>query len=217
MRNRIIRRVAVLVMGLAIAGCAGKSYRVSVNTICAPGIETIPQGSHVHVWVDDVDRNDLLKLEIASKIECILVDSGYVVSDFVGADYVVAFGYGIGSREEAYTKTVKEPTDEVGQGFVENFLISYGSHKQVESVRTVNDRWLWAEAYDVGEWLDNEEFTVVWSSETTSTGSSADLRHVLNYLLIPTFERFGVSTGQAEEVTLGGGDERAQRILSGCQ
>lgn len=218
MRTAGLRVVSACLIMLSLGGCAGPKlrYEVGVNTFCAPDAAPIQPGARVHVWISDEDQNDLFKQEVAGKIKCLLTEYGYVVSDFIDSEYSILFGFGIGQHDEAYTKYVYQHPGKVASNFAEGVALGLASNKPVESVRTVNDRWFCADVVDVVEYLESNEVTVVWSCETRSSGSSSDLRDVLDYMLVPSLENFGTSTGSVKEYRLTPNSKKVKRLRAGC-
>ena len=46
------------------------------------------------------------------------------------------------------------------------------------------------------------QFQTIWVGEARSTGTSADLRTAINYLLLADFQQFGQNTGKAVNVEI---------------
>ena len=77
-------------------------------------------------------------------------------------------------------------------------------------------RYLGVNLYEKGRWLASEvddlADAIVWRATTTSAGSSADLRSVVDYLLVTTFDHFGKDTGKRIRKTLYEGDNRVRQL-----
>jgi len=69
-------------------------------------------------------------------------------------------------------------------------------------------RWLASEQDDLGD-------AIVWRATTTSAGRSSDLRSVVDYLLVTTFDHFGEDTGKRKRKTLFQGDSRVRQLRKG--
>jgi hypothetical protein len=83
------------------------------------------------------------------------------------------------------------------------------------SYSTIHSRWLTvgvAKPTDIAATDNIEEVPWVWFARTHSAGSSGDLRSVIDYLLVPTFEWFGNNTGSRMYITLREHDERVLRL-----
>ena len=67
---------------------------------------------------------------------------------------------------------------------------------------TLYDRWLQLNVVDGPDYRSRQASKSVWVGEARSTGSSSDLRTVINYLLVADFQQFGKNTGKAITVEL---------------
>ena len=81
-------------------------------------------------------------------------------------------------------------------------------------------RFLGVSLYEKGRWLVSEEDdladAIVWRATTTSAGSSSDLRSVIDYLLVETFDYFGEDTGERKRKTLSEDDKRVRQLREGA-
>jgi len=59
---------------------------------------------------------------------------------------------------------------------------------------------------------DKGDFQRVWQGEARSTGTAANLRATINYLLVVLFEDFGKSTGRGKVIEVTEDDFRAMEL-----
>ena len=212
-------------------GCAGPLvYHVSVNSYRSADAERpVSPGATVHVYVDS-DNPDLLREEVAAKMEYLLQRNGYSRAPLIQADYIVFFSYVMGSHTETFTKYVYDPSAGAGttsssgtstgsaagdflSGFAEGLSKSLASMKPQQASRNVNDRELLVKVLDGQLLRKTGKLDIVWQCQTTSSGSSADLRDVLNYMLIPSFDDFAQDTGKSILHKVRSNDHRVQSLL----
>lgn len=62
---------------------------------------------------------------------------------------------------------------------------------------TMYDRWLLINVVDGKHYRESGKFRTLWVGEARSTGASADLRSIIDYLLLAEFQEFGKNTGKA--------------------
>jgi hypothetical protein len=77
---------------------------------------------------------------------------------------------------------------------------------------TLYDRWLLLNVIAGKPYREKGQFQTVWVGETRSTGTSADLRVVVNSLLLAAFEQFGKNTGKAVGVEINSQDPRFKEL-----
>lgn len=192
-QKAIVKIIILLIFLNLICGCLTypAHYVVKVNgyTGGKPGIQS---NKTVIVFRNPKAQNPLLEEEIASKITIALKSKDFIPSDASnGSEYILFFSYGIGPGS-TYTSTFSyegtrlniftgrlEPTTEVGS-----------------SVSTVYTRRLFLNLYELKGLSENSK--PVWVGESYSTGSSSDLRKVVDYLILGAFEHFGEDTGAAK-------------------
>ncbi len=87
-----------------------------------------------------------------------------------------------------------------------------GTTTYIPYTRATHTRSLSIRVLDGSKYRAAGEIEVVWAGDTVSTGRSGDLREILNYLLVGTFEHFGQDTGKAKKTTLIRGDSRVRQL-----
>ena len=196
--------IASLLCMLTLSSCL--TYRVSVNSVASPNYSSdFRPGASIHVYETN-EGEDLFRAEVAKKIRRLMRERGYVSATADQADFVLMFGYAISSHSETQTVYVPDSSKPstpppAGASFAEAF-----AHGMAEGLKNrtpqqkqtkVNDRSLRLAVIDARHLRETGETRTVWQCDTTSSGSSDDLRDVLNYMLVPTFRHFGKDTGKA--------------------
>lgn len=91
-----------------------------------------------------------------------------------------------------------------------------GSITYIPYSYTYFTRYLVVNLYERGRWLSSKEKdlsdAIAWRATTISQGSSSDLRSVIDYLLVATFEEFGKDTGKRKRRTFREGDRRVREL-----
>jgi hypothetical protein len=209
--------LGVFLLGLlstAIFGCASaRIYQVQVNGYTQSAGPSLAPGASLFVLEDQKAQNPLLEKEVKAKIEKLLTKQGYLLVPYDRADYYVLFTYGLGNPQ---TVSVTAPTWSVGVGFGSGYCgpgVGYGVFwpgcgPYYTETKALYDRWLRVNVVAGKDYRETGKSHPVWVGEAHSTGASADLREVLNPLLIAVFEQFGVNTGKAWPTTIKQNDPR---------
>jgi len=192
-------------------GC-GASYSVEINGYAASGQSLqIPQAASICVVTDGNTPNPILEKEVGVKIEKLLAENGYNVSQDK-ADYFLRFSYGIDAgRTVTEAIPIHHPMfyDEYPfSGFYGHGYTTYMPYSEV-----IHTRWLVLRLYEGqahGPAPTNAK--PLWIGEVTSAGTSSDLRELLNYMLVAAFEHFGQDTRRQISTAISPGDERVLRL-----
>jgi hypothetical protein len=217
---KYLLRLFIFVALIAIfASCA---TLVDVTGYLDPAHRTfLVPGKSVSVVQNPNADNPLLEKEVASKIARLLEQQGYNLSTSEDADFRLTFNYGMG-RGPLHTGTIRHHKP----GRTET-IRSYDPHSGTWSSQTVNipgstsyepysvqyhTRSLSIRVFDARKFRESGQKEVLWAADTMSEGESSDLRDVLNYLLVATFEHFGKDTGQAVRVKLTPADSRVRHL-----
>ncbi len=207
-RPRAIPALLLLLAAGCLGGCAPPLYQVNVNgytDLAAPA--AIAPGGSFCIIENREARNPLLEKEIKEKIVKLLEQRGYQMAAYEKAQYYLFFSYGIGPGGIA---SVPMP-DYYGWGLGWGggygwphsyfFASPYFSYYPPENLY---DRWLLINVVDGEYYRQKGEFRALWVGEARSTGTSADLRLGVNYLLLADFQKFGENTGKAVPVEING-------------
>ena len=208
--------IALFTSVLMAYGCAA-TYQVRVNGYTDPATPApFYPGTTFFVIDNKETKNPLLDKEVKAKINRLLERQGYAVVPFEKADYYLFFTYGIGSSSGA---SVAMPDYSVGFG------IGYGYYSPrsyaffwpgyvyyPRYVEPVYDRWLLLNVVEGKHYRETGQFRTLWVGETRSTGTSSDIREVINSLLVAAFTRFGQNTGKAVTVDIRQDDPRVKNL-----
>jgi hypothetical protein len=199
---------------LLLSGCAA-AYSIQMTGYTDPATPApFAPGDAFFVIDNQEAKNPLLDREIKAKINALLAKQGYVVAPFEQADYYLFFTYGIGPSA---TARVAMPDYAWGfslgygyyhprsYGFFWPGFAAYPGYRE-----PLYDRWLLLNVVEGRHYRESGQFRTVWVGETRSTGTSADIREVINSLLVGAFARFGHDTRKAVIVDL---DRRDPRLL----
>ncbi len=187
-------------------GCALGSVRMNINGYLDHQRPVVfKPGDSFFVAQNPEADNPLLEKEIADKIKRLLAQKGFSLTAKAKADYILAFGYSL----------IQEPPEM-------HFWLQHqpGRYEQLEVFKDDKGRSYWRTIYAPGRQVyvpqtkiaftralslrviearverASGEARVVWAADTHSRGTDKDLRTVINYLLIGTFEHFGQDTGR---------------------
>jgi len=199
----------LLTISICAAGCTS-TFTVRVNGF-SEFDQPISDKASIYVSVDPNSQNPIFDKEIKAKIEMLLKSHGYVpVPDVEQADYRLAFHVGLDShRVTDYT-----PFYGPYEGFHNRYWGGYhfGYTRYVPYFETFYDQWLVMKVFATGHDDASEAGKVVWIGEAMIDTSVADIRRVVDYLLIASFEYFGVDTKRQMALTIGPDDPRIIRI-----
>jgi hypothetical protein len=209
------RGLALLILlSAAVFGCASaKVYQVQVNGYTEGAGPSLVPGAALFVLENQKAQNPLLEKEIKDKIDALLTKQGYRLVPYERADYYVLFSYGLGNPQ---TVSVTAPTWGVGLGFGTGYCgpgVGYGISWPgcgpfSTQTAALYDRWLRVNVVEGKYYRETGKSRSVWVGEAHSTGTSSDIREVINPLLIAAFEQFGVNTGKAWPSTIKQNDPR---------
>ena len=206
--KQLIRFLAIVLIGFGLSGCA-THYTVRVNGYTQPGAtEGIKPGGTFFVMEDKEAKNPLLEAEIRDKITKLLQTRGYpVTTNFDKADYYLFSRFGMG---EPRSIGVPEYYGSVGWGYGWGGGWGWGGpsvgigvpYGWGTDVVTLYDRWMQINVVEGPPYRTSKTTRSVWVGESRSSGTSSDMREVLNYLLVATFKEFGKNTGKAISVEM---------------
>lgn len=197
--SRLAGIVLVLTL-VAIGGCARVETRVT--TYLSRDLPFSANGASVAVITKARPEEPLLEAEVQRKVEYLLRDHGLTVEGLGEARYVLLLVFGI---ETSSTFVTEVHTNRRG---------TYSTGVS----RPLNGRWLVANLYDDRLFSalpdDRKNEAIAWRATTNSVGSSGDLRDIIDYLLVATFEHFGEDTGKQVRSSLAEGDKRVKGLRS---
>lgn len=215
--------IVILLFVLSIVGCA----RVVVRVNTYLDNEATDFAGSIYVIENPNPANPLLEKEVKSKIIKLLKARELtVVDDPSIADFYLTFVYGVNSgRTEMASVPVYIPGSQQTVTFnspnkVSNINDPSATINNPASVgystqsNTVYDRGLFLYLVDGKEVRKSGKIKQIWISETKSTGSSGDIREVINYMLIPALKYYGESTGKEISETIGINNSSVKELKS---
>ena len=214
-------RLRIIFAWIAAFGCGptGPIYNVAVTAYLGADGASLNPTARIHVYTELEGTRDLLRTEVAHKIEYLLTTRGYGIAPAEKSDHIVFFAYGMGSHAETVTEYVPDPnsagTSSAGSAQVKAFVDAFKKSSKTtpqQALRKVNDRFLKVVVIDANKLRLTGEMETVWQCETLSSGPSADLRKALHYMLIPTFANFGTDTGEAVAYAVSGNDHAVREL-----
>ena len=229
----ILARWAILGFALvlpALSGCARTRYHVGVTTYLSHDLAFPAADSTTKIAVvtgSDPDE-PLLKAEVKRKIERLVRERGFETSGVDEAAYILSAFFAI---DTGNTRTGAMPVYQGGGTSTTHIYTSTGQwatgttyHPGTTSYipysYTYFTRFLGISVYEKQRWLASTEGdlsdAIVWRAIATSAGSSSDLRSVIDYLLVETFDYFGEDTGERTRKTLSRDDERVRELREGA-
>lgn len=201
----------MVTISICIGGCTAK-YRVHVNGFSELD-QPIKDKASIYVSVDPNSRNPIFDSQIKAKIEELLKWHGYVPAANVElSDYRLAFQAGLDSRRVSGYAPLYRPSIGFHDGYWGDYHFGYTSY--VPYSYTNYDQWLVLKVFAPDSSSASDAGQVVWIGEAVAGTSVADLRHVVNYLLVAGFEYFGVDTGRQMTLKIPPDDPRIIQIAT---
>jgi hypothetical protein len=196
---------------ICTTGCS-TVYTVHVNGFSEVD-EPIKDKSSIYVAVDPNSQNHIFDGQIKAKIEMLLKQHGYIPAPNVEqSDYRLAFQVGLDSRRVAGYEPLYRPVIGFHDSYWGDYHFGYTSY--VPYVDTYYDHWLIMKVFAPGPNTAPRTEQVIWIGEAMTGTNVADLRHVVNYLLVAGFEYFGVDTGRQMILKIPPDDPRIIQIES---
>ena len=213
-----VMAIIFVIVVLVFSGCT-PVYRVQVNGFADPDYaEHIVRNAKIYIVENTKAENPLLDKEIRTKIEKILKGKGFILSNIEAADLVCAFNYGVGiGRTQIGSVPIQSPpitssvivSNQSGASQT-TAIMTPGPTTYVPYARTDYDRWLTIVTSDARSFRESKKEKVIWYGDIISSGSSRDLRTVMNYMLVVAFKEFGKDTKKGITVDIKENDERVK-------
>jgi hypothetical protein len=214
----------LLLLGLlsvALIGCASRTYRVQVNGYTEEaGVAAFAVGASFFVVENQEAANPLLEKEVKVKLDRLLEKQGYLLAPYEQAEYFLLFAYGMGAPQ---TVSVAQPSWSIGVGFGTGYWgpgagygfywPGWGGYPYYAETYAFYDRWLRLTVVEGKQYrASGKKAQPLWVGEARSSGTSSDLREVLNPLLLAAFEQFGKNTRKAVPTTIKQNDPRLSEL-----
>ena len=224
--HKVKRILAFFLPVFFLSGCA-TYYAVTVNdyldTTETP--EPIPAGASFYVLPNENEKNPILDNEIKSKIEKLLLESGYKISSYEKAELYLNFTYSVSSGRR---ETQIRPVFNVGEtGTIQTYKSSGESSTSIITMPgytsyvpyriTLFTSSLTLDVLDAASLRSNKQKKIVWIGENSSTSQNSEIRDTINYLLVAAFENFGKNTERSIKAEISTGDPRIKQITGGAE
>lgn len=201
--------MVLLSISICVGGCS-TVYTVRVNGFSKLD-EPIKDKASIYVTADPNSRNPIFDNEIKAKMESLLKERGYVpASDVEHSDYRLAFRTSLDSRRVSGYMPLYYPYVSFHDRYWGNYHFGYTSY--VPYIDTYYDHWLVMKVFASRPGAAQKDEQVVWIGEAMAGTSVADLRGVVDYLLVAGFEYFGEDTGRQIILRILPDDPRIIRI-----
>jgi hypothetical protein len=194
-----VKKLCLVLLSMSIwtGGCT-TSYMVHVNGFSELD-QPIKEKASIYVAVDPNSRNPIFDNEIKTKIEMLLKEHDYIPTSGVEhSDYRLTFKVGLDSRRVSGYTPIYRPYF----GFYDRYWGNYhfGYYGYVPYIDTYYDQWLVIKVFACEPDMNLRTEKVIWIGEAMIDSDTADLRQVVNYLLVAGFEYFGRDTNR--QITL---------------
>ena len=202
-----MRLYFILLPFMCLSGGCGISYSVNVNGYSTTGKSLkISKAASIAIVTDSNVPNPILEKEVGIKIEKLLAENGYSITR-ENADYYLLFDYGIDSG-----RTVTDITPIHHPVFYDPYPFTgfypHGYTTYVAQSEIIHTRWLILKLIKGPAYHASKNTEPLWIGEITSTGTSSDLRELLNYMLVIAFEHFAEDTGRQLTIAISRDDEK---------
>jgi len=201
----------LLTIPIYAAGCTS-TFTVHVNGFSELD-QSISDKASIYVMVDPNSQNPIFDKEIKAKIEMLLRSHGYIPApDAEQSDYRLAFQVGL----DSHTVTGYTPLHRPYLGFHDRYwgYYNFGYTRYVPYFETFYDQRLVMKVFATDRSSASKAGQVIWIGEAMTDTSVADIRRVVDYLLIAGFEYFGADTKRQMTLTIGPDDPRIIRIAT---
>lgn len=214
----------MVLLVLALPGCRAMDVRTTTYLSRELVFPAPATGAKIAVNVQSDPDEPLLEDEVRRKLEHLLAEHGYESRPLAESDYVLFAFFSIDSGNTATgARPVHSPggiatTDVYSSTGQWATATTYypGSTSYVPYSYTYFTRFLGLGLFDKDRWLaageDETERALVWRASTVSAGRDTDLRSVIDYLLVSTFEHFGEDTGKQVRERVRPGDDRVEAL-----
>lgn len=210
-RDYKMNKLCIILISILICttGCS-TAYTVHVNGFSELD-EPIKEKASVYVKVDPNSQNPIFDNEIKTKVEILLKEQGYVpASDIELSDYRLVFQVGLDSRRVSGYTPLYRPFMSFHDRYWGDYHFGYTSY--VPYIDTYYDQWLVMKVFATDPDTAPRTEQVIWIGEAMIGTDVADLRRVVNYLLVAGFEYFGRDTKRQITLKILPDDPRIIRI-----
>jgi len=201
--------MVLLSISICLGGCS-TVYTVRVNGFSKLD-QPIKEKASIYVAADPNSRNPIFDNEIKIRIESLLKERGYVpASDVKLSDYRLGFRTSMDSRRVSGYMPLYHPFVSFHNRYWADYHFGYTSY--VPYIDTYYEHWLVIKVFASEPDAAEKDEQVVWIGEAMAGTGVADLRGVVDYLLVAGFEYFGEDTGRQRILRIPPDDPRIIRI-----
>jgi len=212
---------AMLILMTLLGGCT-PVFRIQVNGFADPGYAgRLAPPASIAVEENARAENPLFEKEIKAKVNKLIKGKGFLIAAPDRADFLCNFSYGMGAGPTRIgSLAVPSPplasavvVSNQGGTVQTGTVMAPGPPTYVPYAWTEYDRWLNIVIRDARLFRSAKKDQVVWYGEVLSSGTSRDLRRIINYLLVAAFAEFGRDTKQGVIHELKEDDEQAASLM----
>lgn len=184
-------------------GCAHTSFR-QVALSAGEDMGTLPLAAHTFFVVPNVQMTDsALERRVRLHIEDVLLDKGYILAPAEKAELYVMASFGAVDRFALSEVTLIRPAvmkaDTTPNGAIKRtFVPEHVDHPQILSAKKSIS--VLVSASDAKVFRETGQVMSLWKAEASIPAKPELLREMVPYLLQPTLQYFGKSSGGVKSV-----------------
>ena len=190
----------LLFLSLFTAGCARQQTLISTYLADSLANGQLPAQASYAVIPNQNVPNPILDLRIKRKLEALLSHQDFRLAPETGADYWVTYSYGMEGHKGERSTLMGFPSYYVTGSGDDAVVSTLGYTTVINEPYTEYTSRLRLRVVEAELMRTDKRESVVWVAEAHASGSSPDLRSVLDYLLASCFYYFGKDTGETREI-----------------
>jgi hypothetical protein len=186
-----------------LAGCAHASFR-QVSLSAGEDMGTLPLTAHTVYVVPNVQMTDTaLETRVRSHIEDVLLDKGYILAPAEKAELYVMASFGAVDRFAlseitTFTPATMRADTTPGGSITKKYIPEHVDHPQILSSK--KSIAVLISASDARAFRETGLVKSLWRAEASIPAKPELLREMVPYLLQPTLQYFGKSSGGLKSV-----------------
>ncbi|MCX6262583.1 MAG: hypothetical protein NTY95_17420 [Bacteroidia bacterium] len=207
-------KIFLLIASLLILGGCGK---VSLTSNSFADTSSIPYGfpagssffvMFTHTDSELISQNiaTMISNEVSQKIADLLKHKGYTIANsYEHSDYVLVFRLGMTSFKTIVNIPIYIPGQtQTTNGYINDRYGYAGNYHEEQTTsgtfiyvpqeKILFNRTFVAQVYNAKSFREKKEEKQIWIGYTASVGENADMRKMVDYLLLSTFRYFGKNT-----------------------
>jgi hypothetical protein len=197
-----VSRLAILGSALLL-GCAHARFR-QVALSAGEDMGKLPLTARTFFVVPNVQMTDsVLERRVRTHVEDVLLDQGYILAPADKADLYVMASFGAVDRFAlseitVFTPAIMKADTTPGGSITKKFYPEHVDHPQILSAKKSISVLL--SASDARLYRETGQVMSLWKAEASIPGTPELLREMVPYLLQPTLQYFGKSSGGVKSV-----------------